>query len=67
MEYILLAAALAVFVIVIFTLEACRAKKEEKNFIDKLSKDYLKLSDRKYAAERFEKLDSYFRRSKSVV
>ncbi len=62
MEYILLAAALAVFVIVIFTLEACRAKKEEKNFIEKLSKDYLKLSDRKYAAERFEKLDSYFRR-----
>lgn len=62
MEYFLLAAALAVFVIVIFTLEACRAKKEEKNFIEKLSKDYLKLNDRKYAAERFEKMDSYFRR-----
>lgn len=62
MEYILLAAALAVFVIVIFTLEACRAKREEKNFILKLSKDYLKLSDKKYATERFEKLDSYFKR-----
>lgn len=62
MEYFLLAAALAVFVIVIFTLEACRAKKDEKNFIEKLSKDYLKLNDRKYAAERFEKMDSYFRR-----
>lgn len=62
MEYFLLAAALAAFVIVIVTLEACRAKKEEKNFIEKLSKDYCKLNERKYAVERFEKMDSYFRR-----
>lgn len=66
MEYVLLAAALAVFVIVIFTLEACRAKKEEKNFIEKLSKDYLKLADRTYATERFEKMDSYFRRHRKA-
>lgn len=62
MEYILLAAALAVFVIVIFTLEVCRAKKEEKDFVTGLYKDYFKLADKKYATERFEKMDSFYRR-----
>lgn len=62
MEYILLAAALAVFVIVIFTLEVYRAKKEEKDFVTRLQKDYFKLSDKKYATERFEKMDSFYRR-----
>lgn len=62
MEYVLLAAALAVFVIVIFTLEFCRAKKEEKKFVAGLRENYLKLSDKKYATERFEKMDSFYRR-----
>ncbi|MDE5589372.1 MAG: hypothetical protein K2J60_09610, partial [Acetatifactor sp.] len=62
MEYVLLAAALAVFVTVIFTLEACRAKKEKKDFAARLYGDYFKLSDKKYATERFEKMDSFYRR-----
>lgn len=62
MEYVLLAAALALFVIVVFTLEACRAKKEKKDFVARLYGDYFKLSDKKYATERFEKMDSYYRR-----
>lgn len=62
MEYVLLAAALAVFVLVIFGLEFYRGKKEEKNFIEKLYRGYLKLSDRKYPTERFEKMDSFYRR-----
>lgn len=62
MEYILLAAALALFVIMVFTLEACRAKKEKKDFVARLYGDYFKLSDKKYATERFEKIDSFYRR-----
>lgn len=58
----MLAAALAVFVLVIFGLEFYRGKKEEKNFIEKLYRGYLKLSDRKYPTERFEKMDSFYRR-----
>lgn len=56
------AAALAVFVLGIFGLEFYRGKKEEKNFIEKLYRGYLKLSDRKYPTERFEKMDSFYRR-----
>ncbi len=57
-----MAGALAVFVLVIFGLEFYRGKKEEKNFIEKLYRGYLKLSDRKYPTERFEKMDSFYRR-----
>ena len=62
MEYVLMAGACVVFVAVIFLLEAHRAKREERNFIRRLQEDYLTLADRDYATERFEKLDSYFRR-----
>lgn len=59
-----MAAAIALFVIVIFSLEAYRAKKREKTFIRDLYENYLKLSDKKYSAERFEKLGSYYLRHK---
>lgn len=62
MEYVLMAAACVVFVVVIFALEAHRAKKEEKNFVRRLQEYYLTLADREYKTERFEKLDSYYRR-----
>ncbi len=62
MEYILMAAACVAFVVVIFALEAYRAKKEEKNFIARLRGDYLKLSEKQYRSERFEKIDSFYRR-----
>lgn len=58
----MLAAALFVFVSAIFALEAYRAEKEKKKFIEKLSGDYFKLADKVYRTERFEKMDSYFRR-----
>lgn len=62
MEYLFMAAALAVFCIVIFTLEAYRAKKAQKRFIAKLHDGYLQLADRPYAPERFEKIKSYYLR-----
>ncbi len=62
MEFVLMAAALAVFAVYVFTLEAYRAKKAEKKFIRELYENYEKLSDKKYAAERYEKLNSYFLR-----
>ena len=59
-----MAAALAVFVVVIFALEAYRAKREEKKFIQSLYSDYFKISDKKYALERFANIGSYFQRHK---
>lgn len=59
-----MAAAIALFLIVIFSMEAYRAKKREKKFIQDLYENYLKLSDKKYSAERFEKLGSYYLRHK---
>lgn len=59
-----MAAALAVFVVVIFALEAYRAKKEEKKFIQDLYSDYFKISDKKYSLERFANIGSYFHRHK---
>lgn len=62
MEYVILAAALAVFVIAVLSLEGIRARREKRDFAARLRSDYLKLSDRKYATERFEKMDSFYRR-----
>lgn len=62
MEFIFLAVSLAFFVIIIFFLEAYRARKEEKRFIRSLYENYAGLSDKEYTLERFKKLDSYFRR-----
>lgn len=57
-----MAAALAVFVIVIFALEAYRAKKEEKRFVESLYGDYFKIADKKYGMERFSNIGSYYLR-----
>lgn len=62
MEYLFMAAALALFVVVIFLLEAYRAKKTEKQFIAKLYDGYLQLAEKNYAPERFEKIKSYYLR-----
>ena len=51
MEYLIMAAALAVFVLVIFAMEGARARKEEKRFVQYLYTDYKKLSEKKYALE----------------
>lgn len=55
-------AALVAFAIMIFALEGGRAKKAEKEFVDKLREGYLKLADKKYALERYEKIKSYYLR-----
>lgn len=64
MEYILMAAALGLFGIAVFALEAYRAKKAEKKFIRDLYEDYFRLSDKKYSLERFEKIGSFYLRHK---
>lgn len=55
-------AALVAFALLIFALEGGRAKRAEKEFVDKLRDGYLKLADKKYALERFEKIKSYYLR-----
>lgn len=62
MEYIVMAAAIAVFVIVILALEVYRARQAEKKFVRGLYEDYFRLSDKKYSLERFAKIDSYYLR-----
>ena len=62
MEYVVFALALAVFVVVIFIMEAIRARKEKKEFIRYLYEDYDKIIDKKYPAERFEKMGSFYRK-----
>lgn len=64
MEYIVMAAAIAAFVIVLLILEAYRARQEEKKFIQGLYEDYFRLSDKKYSLERFANIDSYYLRHK---
>lgn len=64
MEYIVMAAAIAAFVIVILVLEAYRARQAEKKFIRGLYEDYFRLSDKKYSLERFANIDSYYQRHK---
>ena len=46
----------------IFALEGSRARKEEKEYVKKLYKNYGELSDKKYALERFARMGSYFER-----
>lgn len=62
MEYLIFAAALAAFVLVIFLMEGNRARQEKKRFIQYLYKDYQKLSEKQYALERFVRMGSYFDR-----
>lgn len=62
MEYLIMVAALAVFVLLVFALESYRAGKEKKKFIRDLYQNYGKLSKREYALERYARMDSFFRR-----
>lgn len=62
MEYLIMAAALAVFVLAVFGLEGYRAEKEKKRFIQSLRDDYGKAPEREYSLERYARMDSYFRR-----
>ncbi|MCM1190620.1 MAG: hypothetical protein NC541_15165 [bacterium] len=62
MEYLLVAAALAAFVLFVFVLESCRAKKAEKKFIRDLYQNYFKIADKKYSPERYAKIASFYLR-----
>ena len=52
MEYLIMLLASIVLVLVVFLLEATRAKSQEKKYIRGLYEDYEKLRDKKYAADR---------------
>lgn len=58
------AAALAAFVLFVFILEACRARKAGKKFVQELYQDYFKISEKKYSPERYAKIASYYLRHK---
>lgn len=62
MEYLLFMLAMAVFVLVIFGMEAVRTRREERDFIKTLYENYDKLAEKEYALERFARMDSYFDR-----
>ncbi len=62
MEYVVFVLALAVFVLAVFIMEAVRAAKQKKDFIRMLYEDYEKIIEKKYPLERYEKMDSFFRR-----
>lgn len=62
MEYLVFVPAMAAFMLLIFGLEAFRARREEKEFVRKLYRDYKKLAEKEYALERFARMDSYFKR-----
>ena len=62
MEYLVMFLALAGILLAMFLLEFIREKKQEKKYIKGLYEDYEKLREKKYAAERYERMGSYFRR-----
>ena len=62
MEYVIFVLALAVFVLVIFVLEAVRARKSEKEFIRYLYEDFDEIREREYPLERYERMGSFFKR-----
>lgn len=62
MEYLVCGAAIVLCGILIFGLEAYRAKKVEKRFIIRLYDNYGQLADKNYAPERFEKIRSFYQR-----
>lgn len=62
MEYLVMAAALALFVLFIFVLESVRAKREKERFIQSLYDNYGRLPDKKYTPERFGRMGSFFQR-----
>ena len=62
MEYLIFILAMAGFVLVIFVMEALRARREEKEYVKFLYERYGELNQKDYALERFARMDSYFRR-----
>lgn len=62
MEYLVMAAAMALFVLFIFVLESVRARKEKERFIKSLYDNYGSMPDKKYTPERFGRLGSFLRR-----
>lgn len=62
MEYLVMFLALAGILLAMFLLEFIREQKQEKKYIKGLYEDYEKLREKKYAAERYERMGSYFRR-----
>ncbi len=66
MEYVVFALALGAFFLVIFIMEAIRARKQKKAFLQYLYNDYEKIIEKDYPLERFEKMGSFFKRHKKI-
>ena len=62
MEYVIFILALAVFVLVVFVLEAIRARKSKKEFIRYLYEDFDDIREKEYPLERYERMGSFFKR-----
>ena len=62
MEYVVMTAALALFVLFIFVLESVRAKKERERFIQSLYENYGRLPNKQYTPERFGRMGSFLGR-----
>lgn len=62
MEYLVFGLAMVFFLLVIFGMEAARTKKERRDFINRLYKDYKSLNHKEYSLERFARMDSFLRR-----
>lgn len=59
MEFLFTTAVVCFFFAGIFALEGYRAKKAEKEYIERIRSDYLTLSQKQYSADRFAKLNRY--------
>lgn len=62
MEYLVFAAAFAVFVVFVFLKEAFSYKKKEKAFIDLLYNDFGQVKEKEYALERYARMGSFYER-----
>jgi len=64
MEYLILTAALVLFVLVIFLREVYLARKREERFVRSLYEEYGKLPEKKDSPEAVQHVDSYYKRHK---
>ena len=62
MEYLIMLLAPVVLVLAVFLLEAMRAHRQEKKYIQTLYGSCEKLRQKKYPAERYERMGSFYRR-----
>ena len=67
MEYLLAFGAIALFLAGLVLAEAVRARRQRREFIDKIRNDYLTLNDKKYSPDRFERLKSYYDRHRDGI